>query len=61
MSERRNRTPIHDPTEATRARLDTSPTIAGLDRLSDRLPDGALIAGRYRIAGLLGVVGMCVV
>ncbi|HEV8631025.1 MAG TPA: serine/threonine-protein kinase, partial [Thermoanaerobaculia bacterium] len=45
-------------TAATAAKLDSLPTIAGLDGLANRLAEGTLIGGRYRIAGLLGFGGM---
>jgi hypothetical protein len=58
------------PTAATAGRLSALATFGqgldgqglsgeGLSRaLADRLPDGTVIAGRYRISGLLGIGGM---
>jgi tetratricopeptide (TPR) repeat protein len=37
---------------------DSQPTIAGFEALLDRLPEGSLIAGRYRIGAILGFGGM---
>ena len=43
---------------ATTPQHDGLPTIAALDRLRDRLEEGSLIGGRYRIGAMLGFGGM---
>src|SRR6185503_8742838 len=68
MSERRPedtlpaRTVVKQATPPTRGnlagKLDSLPTIAGLEALLDRLEEGSTIAGRYRIGAILGFGGM---
>jgi tetratricopeptide (TPR) repeat protein len=60
MSERRPDETVPAPTQALAA--DSLPTIAGHgagpEGLADRLPEGSVIAGRYRIGDVLGYGGM---